>query len=120
MKLFIGNLPPRGTPEDLSVLLKPYGFYNRIEFNAWKNQKGDLGYFAVVNTESERAAQRIIKGLNDTRFLDSQLVIRPFHPRHSYHNERRGLNWRDQGWRGKERRIEERRQGSVRLLAGEE
>jgi RNA recognition motif-containing protein len=116
MKLFIGNLPRQGTPEDLSRLLQPYGGSNGIQFNAWKNRDGDLGYFAVVDTESERAAQKILKGLGNARFLDSHLEVREFYPRHSYHNERRGLDWRDQKWQGKERRAGERRQGSVRLF----
>jgi RNA recognition motif-containing protein len=119
MKLFIGNLPSQGTPEDLSRLLQPYGGSNSIEFNAWKNREGDLGYFAVVHTESERAAARIVKGLGGTRFLDSHLEVREFYPRHSYHNERRGPGWRDRQWLGTERRAGERRQGSIRLFTGE-
>jgi RNA recognition motif-containing protein len=118
MKIFIGNLPSQGTPEDLSNLLQPYGCRKGIEYNAWQDRKGDMNYFAVVDTKSERAAQKLIKNLSYTRFLDSFLEVREFHTRQSYHNERRGLNWRDQQWQGKERRIQERRQGSVRLFAG--
>jgi RNA recognition motif-containing protein len=119
MKLFIGNLPAQGTPEDLSGLLQPYGIRDGIEFNACQDRDGDMNYFAVVDADSERAARKIIKTLGNTRFLDTCLEIREFHPRHSYHNERRGLNWRDQQWRGEERRVRERRQGSVRLFEEE-
>jgi RNA recognition motif-containing protein len=119
MKIYIGNLPSQGTPEELSKLLQPYGCRNGIEFNAWQNREGRLSYFAVVDTESERAAQKLIKDLRNQRFLDSFLEVREFHTRQSYHNERRGLNWRDQQWQGEERRVQERRLGSVRLFAGE-
>jgi RNA recognition motif-containing protein len=120
MKVFIGNLPSRGTPEELSRLLQPYGYRNGIEFNVCKDLKGDLAYFAVVDAESERTAQKLISNLRNRRFLDSHLEVRRFHMRRSYHNERRDLNWRDQGWQGDERRIRERRQGCVRLFAGDE
>lgn len=120
MKLFIGNLPAQGTPEDLSRLLQPYGVHHDgVEFNAWQDWGGDMSYFAVVDAESERAARKLIKTLRNKRFLDARLEVREFHPRHSYHNERRGLNWRDQQWRGEERRVRERRQGSVRLFEEE-
>jgi RNA recognition motif-containing protein len=120
MKLFIGNLPSQGTPEQLSRLLQPYGCRSGIQYNVWRNGEGDLSYFAIVDTESERTAEKLIKNLSDTRFLDSYLVVREYHTRHSFHNERRGPGWRERQWQGEERRIGERRQGSVRLLMGEE
>jgi RNA recognition motif-containing protein len=120
MKVFIGNLPSRGTPDELSRLLQSYGYGNGIEFNVWKKREGNLAYFAVVDAESEHTAGKLISNLSNTRFLDSRLEVRTFHKRHSYHNERRDLNWRDQVWQGEERRIGERRQGCVRLFAGDE
>ncbi len=120
MKLFIGNLPAHGTPEDLSKLLKPFGYRKGIEFNAWQDCEGDMNYYAVLDDEPERVARKIIRDLGNSRLLDSPLEIREFYQRHSYQNERRELGWRDQEWQGEERRVRERRQGSVRLFGDEE
>ncbi len=112
MKLFIGNFTDKGHLSKLAKLLRRYGYHSDTKYMVTKLKSGEPRFYAVVETSSERLANKLTKKLANAKELDTKLIIREYKQR-SYSNERRALGWRDREWSGVERRIDERRRNAV-------
>ena len=106
MLVFVGNLSPEISSQDLLGFFKGYG---RQSFEYRYYMKGNKRfYFAIASIEPEGAARKAIKRRNMKRVRGRVVVVRAYTDR-LVANERRALNWREKIWTAEERRKEERR-----------
>jgi RNA recognition motif-containing protein len=107
MIIFIGNISPEVTANDLASLGQRYaGMPVRIH----KKQDGNGGLYryGLVHLNSEKDGRKLIRLLHGTGWHGCRLEVREFGYRRSG-NERRRLDWRNVPWHGPERRKGERR-----------
>ncbi len=108
MDVFIGNLSPRTTLNDLVVFFKGFAPGARFQIFDKQFEDGSRSRYAVAIVEPDKLAEKAIKKLNGAFLQGSKVVLREFLHR-SYNNERRLIGWRDKPWHGIERRVSERR-----------
>lgn len=107
MQIFIGNLSPEISSQDLLRFFKGYGGHPSFEFRYY--MKGNKRfYFAIASIEQEKAAKKAIKRRHMKRIQGRVVIVRAYTER-LVANERRALNWREKIWTAEERRREERR-----------
>lgn len=112
MDVFIGNLSPRTTLNDLVVFFKSFASDARFQLFDKQYEDGSRARYAVATIEPDKLAEKAIKKLNGQLLKGEMVVLREFLTR-SYSNERRAVGWRDKPWHGVERRGEERRRKQV-------
>ncbi|HEC16811.1 MAG TPA: RNA-binding protein [Sedimenticola sp.] len=110
MDVFIGNLPPSASLDEIRSLHGQWDFNVEVKRVEGRDRTGReycyfLAHFAV---SEEKQARRLIERLNGLSYYGQRIEARPFVHR-SYYNERRALNWRDRPWHAEERRRGERR-----------
>jgi len=107
VNIYVGNLPPDATAEDLRRLFADFDHEARITWVEQQTTGGLLCYgYAVIH--SEAAAQRAVLALNGVELHGRSLHIREFIERPSGDN-RRAADSDERPWYGPERRIVERR-----------
>lgn len=107
MVIFIGNLPMLAAEKDICRVARlPAGTHLRVIKKAGRD--GELHRYALVQTESQRQGQRLIRRLHGQVLGGNRLVVREFRQRRAA-NERRSPHWRIHGSPGVERRRSERR-----------
>jgi RNA recognition motif-containing protein len=107
MQIYIGNLSPEISSQDLLKFFKGYGEYLSFEFKYYMRGNKRF-YFAVTSIEPDIKAKKAIKRRNLKRVQGRVVVVRAYQDR-LVANERRALNWREKIWTAEERRKEERR-----------
>jgi len=108
MDVFVGNLSPRTTLNDLVVFFKSFSSDARFQIFDKQFEDGSRTRYAIASIEPDKLAEKAIKKLNGTYLQGNTVVLREFLHR-SYSNERRAVGWRDKPWGGVERRGNERR-----------
>jgi RNA recognition motif-containing protein len=108
MDVFVGNITPHTTLNDVMSFFKGFAKKARIRMVDQKLENGKRAYYAIAAFDSDKLAQKAIKKLNGVPLNGQRVLLREFVHR-SYSNERRALNWRDKPWDGPERRKSERR-----------
>ena len=109
MEVFIGNISPNTTLNDVVNFLKSFAKKTRVRIVDQPLENGGHARYAVADFETDKLAIKAIKKLDGTTLRGNAVVMREFFHR-SYYNERRAVNWRDKPWEGPERRQLERRQ----------
>ncbi len=108
MVIFLGNLPVDATEAGVCALARlPANSHVRIIKK--KARDGSMLRFGLIQLEQDKQAHKIIRRLNDRKYLGNRLVAREYHLRVTG-NERRRVDWRQVSWdlaerRGRERRI---------------
>lgn len=112
MDVFIGNLPPSATLEEIREIHGNWRFNAVIRRVDGQDKSGRLYRYFLVHfaVDDEKAAQQLIKQLHGLSYYGRKIEVRPFIHR-SYCNERRALDWREKPWHAEERRLGERRIG---------
>jgi RNA recognition motif-containing protein len=108
MEVFIGNIAPNTTLNDVIKLFKGFARKTSIRMVDQRLEDGGRAYYAIADFDSDKLALKAIKKLNGTLLHGDTVLLREFVHR-SYNNERRAVNWRDKPWGGTERRRDERR-----------
>lgn len=108
MEVFIGNISPNTTLNDVVNFLKGFAKKARVRVVDHPLEDGGHSRYAIADFDAEKMALKAIKKLNGTLLHGQTVVMREFFHR-SYNNERRAVNWRDKPWDGPERRKDERR-----------
>lgn len=108
MEVFIGNLAANVTQADLINFFKGYANKARIRIVEKRQQDGSKMRFAIAAFNSDKLALRAIRKLSRKPLLGERVVLHEYFYR-CYANENRAVNWRDQPWKGVERRRQERR-----------
>ena len=73
-KLYVGNLSFKASEDDLNGLFSPFGDITDIFIVKDKFSKRSKG-FAFVTMATEESAQSAIEKLNETEFLERNLVV---------------------------------------------
>jgi len=113
MDVFIGNLPPSITFNEIRWLHGNWGYDAEIECVDGQDKTGSVyRYFlARFSSEHEAEAGQLIKQLNGASYFGQRVEVREFvHRRYGETQERRTMN--DRPWHGIERRRAERRKGA--------
>ena len=108
MEVYVGNLNPQTTRNDVVAYLKSFARDARIRMVEQPLDNGSRTLYAIADFDSDRLALKAIKKLNGGVLRGEKIELHEYLHR-SYSNERRALNWRDQPWSGLERRNHERR-----------
>lgn len=110
MELYVGHLTSNDTLNDLRRFFK--GYEKKAEFRIVKLLRaGGPLYYALIDFESDRLAQKALKKLHACKFNGRRVCVREYQYRIGG-NERRALNWRERLWQSTERRNQERREKS--------
>lgn len=112
MEVFIGNIAPNTTLNDVVSFLKGFAKKARIRMVNQRLEDGSHAFYAVADFDADKLALKAIKKLNGSTLHGDTVVMREFVHR-SYSNERRAVNWRDRPWNGPERRRDERRKKAI-------
>ena len=110
MDVFIGNLPPSTTFNEIRWLHGNWNFDAVIERVDGQSMAGHVYQYFIAHFSKggEEEAGRLIKQLNGMSYFRQKVEVREFIHR-SYRNERRAPGWRDRPWHGVERRNVDRR-----------
>lgn len=79
-KLYVGNLSFKASEDDLNGLFSPFGDITDIFIVKDKFSKRSKG-FAFVTMATEESAQSAIEKLNETEFLERNLVVNIARPK---------------------------------------
>jgi RNA recognition motif-containing protein len=109
MEVYVGNLTPKTTRNDVVEFLKSFARDARIQMVDQQLENNQRSYYAIADFDSDRLALKAIKKLNGGVLNGEKVILREYFHR-SYSNERRELHWRDRPWNSLERRDHERRQ----------
>jgi RNA recognition motif-containing protein len=109
MEVYIGNISPNTTLNDVVTFLKSFAKKTRVRIVDHPLDTGGHARYALADFDTDKLALKAIKKLNGSVLRGNTVVMREFIHR-SYSNERRAMNWRDKPWSGPERRQHERRQ----------
>jgi len=74
--VYVGNLDPAVTQEELETLFAPYGKIQYVNISRKRRSENSLGW-ATVQLASEEEAQKALQGLNGTSFKDKNLTVEP-------------------------------------------
>lgn len=107
MELFIGNILASTRAHELQKFLGRFGKQAEISLRKLKFDSS-VYYYAHVNIESDKLAQKIITKLHGKKLNGKPVLIREYEYR-AGNNDRRSLNWRNILWNKIERRLSERR-----------
>ena len=107
MDIYVGNLSANTTERELQKFFKGYGKQITIKINKFICKDGTL-YFAIVDIESDKIAQKAIRKLHCQKIHGKPVVVREYQYR-AGNNDRRAMNWRNHPWTQLERRALERR-----------
>ncbi len=113
MEVYVGNLNPQTTRNDVVAYLKSFARDARIRMVEQPLDNGSRTLYAIADFDSDRLALKAIKKLNGGVLRGEKIELHEYLHR-SYSNERRALNWRDRPWSGVERRNHERRKKVAR------
>lgn len=113
MDVFVGNLSPRTTLNDLVVFFKGFASETRFQIFDKQFENGSSTRYAIATIEPDKLAEKAIKKLNGTYLNGNQVGLREFLHR-SYNNERRAVGWREKPWHDVERRNLERRRKQMK------
>jgi len=108
MEVFIGNIAPNTTLNDVVNFLKGFAKKARVRVIDQPLENGGHTRYALADFDADKLALKAIKKLNGSSLRGQAVVMREFIHR-SYSNERRAVNWREKPWSGPERRRDERR-----------
>ncbi|MCI0507932.1 MAG: hypothetical protein L0Z73_17740 [Gammaproteobacteria bacterium] len=128
MDIYVGNIPKGTRPGELKKLLKDSvrervfkrlfdqalalgRFDNDVDIKVIKRKCVDKrGYyrFGQISIPSDRIAPVALESLKNSEIRGAKLEVRAFVKRKP-ENDRRVANWRERPWKGKSRRISERR-----------
>lgn len=110
MVIFLGNLPMEASEAGVCGLARlPTGAHVRIIKK--KAHDGSMVRFGLIQLDQDKQAHKIIRRLNDRKYLGCRLVAREYNLRVTG-NERRRVDWRKVTWDLAERRGTERRTAS--------
>jgi RNA recognition motif-containing protein len=107
MRIYVGNLSPDISSQDLLRFFKGFGKPPSFEFKYFMRGSKRF-YFAIASFESTLVAKLAIKRRHMKRIKGRVIVLRAYEER-LIANERRALNWREKIWTAEERRKVERR-----------
>jgi len=108
MEVYIGNLSPTTTLNDVVLFLKGFAKSAKIHMVDLKLEDHHRSYYAIADFDSDKIALKAISKLSGGLLHGEKVTLREFQ-RRNYSNERRALNWREKSWSGVERRQHERR-----------
>ena len=107
MYVYVGNLPASTTEKGLSVFARlPLGSRTRIISK--QDIRGAVIHFGLIHSRKDRHGQKIINRLAGASCRGHALEAREYHHR-SPGNDPRYAGGRISAWRGRERRMRDRR-----------
>jgi RNA recognition motif-containing protein len=74
--VYVGNLDPATTQEELEALFAPYGKTQYVNISRKRRSENSLGW-ATVQLSSEEEAQKALTGLNGKSHKDRNLTVEP-------------------------------------------
>ncbi len=108
MQIYVGNLPDDVGPDELKQLFRNYGNFVGFRVQETHLEDGRTLRYAYGVIVPDKAAERAIERLDQSRLDGNRIEVRKYVHRVSG-NERRDLNWEQEQCGGPERRHKERR-----------